>query len=243
MFAELISAPARTRAIGLAQEALNRSLSEDREFARRELLLPHHARLGEWIDGTIGRRVLELGCGSGRYVGMLACLGFEVNGVDPFDFPSWDRLRRFQNVKLRTGVRAEHLPFEDGSFDYVCCLGALLYFDDPEKALSEMHRVLKPGGRAVLRSVNRTNLYTRRTGRSLDPVAKNLYSLDEMLALTVAAGFEPVEAFQFGYYPSRFKDLYWYLANVRFSRATELRLSERLAPVSRINNILHLLRH
>jgi SAM-dependent methyltransferase len=44
---------------------------------------------------------------------------------------------------------AEDLAFADGSFDAALCALGLMYAPDPEKAVAEMHRVLRPGGRAV----------------------------------------------------------------------------------------------
>ncbi|MFG2090479.1 class I SAM-dependent methyltransferase [Spirillospora sp. NPDC048824] len=45
---------------------------------------------------------------------------------------------------------AVDLPFRDGTFDAVCCFGALYLFDDPWTALDGMTRVLKPGGRLII---------------------------------------------------------------------------------------------
>ncbi len=214
---ELFIKARRTVAIKRAQEELNARLASDPEFARRESALPRHACLGDWIVPSIGRRVLELGCGPGRYVAMIGSMGFEVVGVDPAWFETWDMVRRAGNVTLLDGVKAERLPFDDGSFDHVCCLGALLYFDDVGEALAEMRRVLKPGGRMVVRSINKNNLYTRRSGVKLDPASKNLYSLEDMRSLFRDVGFEEARAFQYGYYPGLFPGLYWYFANVHMS--------------------------
>ena len=81
-------------------------------------------------------------------------------------------LRQETSAELIESVFAEHLPFPDQYFDHAVCLGALLYFKDPRQALLEMRRVLKPGGRVVLRTVNKENLYTLWTRRKLDPASK-----------------------------------------------------------------------
>jgi SAM-dependent methyltransferase len=53
------------------------------------------------------------------------------------------------------------LPFRDGSFDAVYSMGTIEHFRDPETALHEMHRVLRPGGRAVVGVPNRWDPFLR----------------------------------------------------------------------------------
>ncbi|RAY11937.1 SAM-dependent methyltransferase [Actinomadura craniellae] len=53
---------------------------------------------------------------------------------------------------------ATDLPFQDASFDAVCCYGALYLFDDPWRALDSMTRVLRPGGRIVILTSRRPDL-------------------------------------------------------------------------------------
>jgi ubiquinone/menaquinone biosynthesis C-methylase UbiE len=45
---------------------------------------------------------------------------------------------------------ASDIPLEDGLFDLIVCRAAFKNFSEPQKALNEMHRVLKPGGRALI---------------------------------------------------------------------------------------------
>lgn len=91
--------------------------------------------------------MLDVGCGTGANLEMLARFG-DVEGVDVSpDALSFCRERGFKNVKQ--GV-IEKLPFDDGSFDLVTALDVIEHLDDDAAGLSEMRRVLKPGGRILL---------------------------------------------------------------------------------------------
>ena len=181
--------------------------------ASAESLRPHYTRVGEWLPGGLGGSILELGCGPGRYVALLASLGFQVTGVDPFPYPTWDVIRAARPVELMAGVKAEALPFADASFDHVACLGALLYFQDPAKALAEMRRVMRPGGRLFVRTVNRRNLSRRWRGSNLDPAAPNYYDEAELAAFLRDGGFEVHETLSYGFFPPVFRAYWWYLCN------------------------------
>jgi SAM-dependent methyltransferase len=199
---------------------------------------PYYACIGTWLSPEQGRRVLEVGCGPGKFVAMLASLGFDVTGIDPHAFPEWDLIRGRHRVDLREGVAAEDLPFPDGSFDAAACLGALLYFEDPERGLREIRRVVRDGGRLVLRTVNRENAYTRRTGRRLDPSSRNLYTLDELERLVEAAGFRAERAFSWGFWPPVAPQLWWWLAAAWLPLRVHSALS-RLTPARRrINHVV-----
>jgi SAM-dependent methyltransferase len=92
-------------------------------------------------------RILDIGCGTGANLEMLAEFG-ETEGVDVSpDALAFCRERGLQNV--RQG-EAEHLPYDDGSFDLVTALDVVEHLDDDVGGLSEMRRVLRPGGRALL---------------------------------------------------------------------------------------------
>lgn len=200
----------------------------DRAFALGLACHPAYSRVGDWIVPERGTRVLELGCANGKYVALLSTLGFEIVGVDPLRFPEWEEIADGRPVTFMGGVYAESLPFEDLSFDHIFCGGALFYFDDPAKALDEMRRVIKPTGRLVLRTVNRDNPYTRRTGLPMDPATKKLHTMDELVQLVEDAGFVVADRFTYGYAPPYCQQLWWYLVSVWLPFSWQEWLSDRL---------------
>lgn len=216
------------------QEILDFSL--DQKFALVASQMPHYTEVGRWASQLRGPRVLELGCGPGRYVPLLAANGLEVTAVDPFHFDTWALLENLR-VELTDQVWAENLPFEPASFDGVSCLGALLYFEDPDKALQEMHRVLVPQGSLVLRTVNRNNFATRATGRPLDPASRNLYTADELRTTLTRNGFVVEWMTSYGFWPPYFGRTWWRLLNGPISIRAQMLLSRWTPAKYRVNLI------
>ena len=92
-------------------------------------------------------RILDVGCGTGANLKMLASFG-EAEGVDISQQAlEFCRQRGLENVKFGA---AESLPYEAGSFDLVTALDVIEHLDDDHAGLSEIGRVLRPGGRALL---------------------------------------------------------------------------------------------
>ena len=95
-----------------------------------------------------------------------------------------------ENLALIRGD-ATALPFEDSSFDCVCCFAALHLFADPFDAIDEMRRVLAPGGRiAIMTSIRRPV-----TVRPMKPVVERLSGMrvfepDEITEALAERGFE-----------------------------------------------------
>lgn len=100
-----------------------------------------------------GRRVLEVGCGLGIELGKLSRLGFEVTGVDlaprAVDIANQYLESRKLDGKVEVG-NAEALKYSDESFDAVYSSGVLHHTPDISKAIGEIWRVLKPGGRVLI---------------------------------------------------------------------------------------------
>jgi SAM-dependent methyltransferase len=92
-------------------------------------------------------RILDVGCGTGANLLMLSKYG-DAEGVDiSEDALAFCRERGLDKVKLGA---AEELPYDDGTFDLVTAFDVVEHIDDDLAGLSEMWRVLRPGGRVLL---------------------------------------------------------------------------------------------
>jgi ubiquinone/menaquinone biosynthesis C-methylase UbiE/DNA-binding transcriptional ArsR family regulator len=110
----------------------------------------HLAALSALIDPswTIG----DLGCGTGQVSAALAPFAARVVAVDDSAAmlqAAKKRLTAFANVDLRRG-ELESLPIDDARLDAATLMLVLHHLSEPEKALNEVARVLKPGGRLLL---------------------------------------------------------------------------------------------
>ncbi len=106
--------------------------------------------LARWLEAegqaAAGLRVLDVGCGVKPYFPFFATAR-EYVGVD---------LVETEHADLVGSV--EQLPVEDGAFDIVLCIQVLEHVDDPARAIRELHRVTRPGGRVLL-STHGTQVY------------------------------------------------------------------------------------
>jgi SAM-dependent methyltransferase len=92
--------------------------------------------------------VLDLACGTGISTRQLAAAGIDVIGCDVDPVMVRYAIGRAGGRGYAIG-RAEAIPFGDGAFDAVACFRAYHWFD-PARAVPEMMRVLKPGGRIAV---------------------------------------------------------------------------------------------
>lgn len=102
----------------------------------------------EIVGGARGR-VLEIGAGTGASFPYYSEDVTEVSAVEPDPFMLPRARKRAEEVDKPIEVHhapAEELPFDDGTFDTAISTLVLCSVSDPQKALSEIKRVLKPGG-------------------------------------------------------------------------------------------------
>jgi ubiquinone/menaquinone biosynthesis C-methylase UbiE len=102
---------------------------------------------------TRGKKVLEIGTGNGADAAMFALNGANYTGVDLTDAALAATGKHFRVLGLHgTFVKqnAEELTLSDESFDMVYSHGVLHHTPNPQRAIDQVWRVLKPGGRAIV---------------------------------------------------------------------------------------------
>jgi 2-polyprenyl-6-hydroxyphenyl methylase/3-demethylubiquinone-9 3-methyltransferase len=149
-----------------------------------------------------GDRVLDVGCGEGRFAAELAREGASVVGIDVAEEP----LRRARelhpqlDLRLVVGERAWDLP--DASFDVVWAGEVIEHVAETAAWLSEVRRVLRSGGRLLLSTpahgrleMLRLALSKRALAEHFDPRGEHLrfYSRETLTELLEDFGFQAVE--------------------------------------------------
>jgi len=147
-------------------------VARDLEFGTREYfdaIEDYRYRIfAPWVkeavgfDRYAGKGLLEIGFGTGTDLLQFARGGARVTGVDLTPRSIEIARRRFEvygfTGEFLTGD-CEDLSFPDTSFDVVYSFGVLHHTPDTLRAVGEIHRVLKPGGKAIVMLYHRASLY------------------------------------------------------------------------------------
>jgi ubiquinone/menaquinone biosynthesis C-methylase UbiE len=101
-------------------------------------------------------KLLDIPAGEGALAEQLLRSGFDVHCCDLY--PEIFRLR---GVQIRRGDMGGKLPYDDSSFDCITCIEGLEHVENPQQAIREFSRVLKPGGNLIVSIPNILNIEER----------------------------------------------------------------------------------
>ncbi len=167
-------------------------------------LVEQHRYEKEWhipdaagFNQTKNLRVLEIGCGLGTDGAQFAKAGADYTGVDLTEAAVDLTRRRFELFNLPGTFRvadAEKLDFPDNSFDIVYSHGVLHHTPDTAGAIREVHRVLRPGGRALVMLYHRDSYNYRVNISMLRRAGVHLLRWDSGLKIVRLLTGEPEDA-------------------------------------------------
>lgn len=97
----------------------------------------------------IGKRYLDIGCGTGNYINALANKGLHFIGVEPSEKMLSEAKLHNPSITWLSGT-AEHIPADDQAFDGIIATLTIHHWTDIKKAFTELNRVLTDNGRIVI---------------------------------------------------------------------------------------------
>ncbi|HMF57523.1 MAG TPA: class I SAM-dependent methyltransferase [Pyrinomonadaceae bacterium] len=126
---------------------------------REPVALAHEAihDVAEQILGELPRgSLLDVPAGEGALAARLLILGFDVRCCDLY--PEIFRLR---GTEIKRGDLNNVLPYREGEFDYVTCIEGIEHIENPQQAVREFRRLLRPGGHLIVSTPNILNIEER----------------------------------------------------------------------------------
>ena len=150
-------------------------------------------------------RLLDVGCGTGVLAARLAARGYDATGLDPSD-GMLQRLRERAPAVTAVQASATEMPFDDGQFDLSVSVATMHHIADPDsvrRALAEMVRVVRPGGKVIVWDHNPRNPYWPYLMKRVpqDRGDERLVGVDELVDGLRGSGAEPVSVAQLGMVP------------------------------------------
>ena len=166
-------------------EITSDSIPSDNPIHQR--LLKAYYLAQPYIEGSL----LELGCGEGRGVELLAPKCDQYLGLDKIGEVIEKLKTNYPDLDFRKAVFPPFKGIEDNSFDTIVSFQVIEHIKEDRFFLKEIHRVLKPGGRAILTTPNIKKTLTRNpwhvreyTSEQLQSLANQVFNTVEMKGIT-----------------------------------------------------------
>lgn len=143
-----------------------------------------------------GDRVVDVGCGEGVLAELMARAGLHVTGVEPAAYLRQRFAARLQPIDPESAVvdgLANALPFGDGEVSAIVMTEVLEHVPDPKAVLSELRRVLRPGGimcLSVPTSYTELVFWRLHPGYAENATHERIFTRPELARLIARAGFE-----------------------------------------------------
>ncbi|MRG90408.1 class I SAM-dependent methyltransferase [Polyangium spumosum] len=148
----------------------------------------------QWLDPRPGERILDIGCGDGYYDARIASRGAHVVGVDIHEkrLAKAQRKHRSERTDYHY-MDAEELGFEPATFDKVISFCVIEHFQNEDRVLEHVNRVLRPGGRIFLSADSLSNpevTHEEREAHRKRYAVNNFYTVDHLREKLARAGLE-----------------------------------------------------
>jgi ubiquinone/menaquinone biosynthesis C-methylase UbiE len=172
----------------------------------RKYILNTLTFLRDWEQIEPQDRILDVACGTGEYERLLLERNSkqQITGIDISENMlnvAKEKYQTYPNIEFHQ-ASVNSLPCDNNSFDVVISANAFHYFDNPQIALTEMKRVLKPNGKLVILDWNKDYPRVRILDGILqivDPAHQQCYTQKELHQLLLSAEFKIHRATQFSF--------------------------------------------
>ncbi|MGB0521513.1 MAG: class I SAM-dependent methyltransferase [Flammeovirgaceae bacterium] len=152
-------------------EITSHEISSDNVIHQR--LLYAYVKAAEMISGN----VLELGCGAGRGMELIAQAADNYTGIDKNSKLLASHQKQYPNFTFLEQNIPPFRGIEDNTFDFVITFQVIEHIEDDGLFVKEIHRVLKPGGKAIITTPNIELSLTRNPWHVREYTAKQLHTL------------------------------------------------------------------
>lgn len=158
----------------------------------------HYKTVLSWIDYKTERDILDLGCGKGELLKQIevklnSCKidkKFKISGLD-ISPNMIEKAKNNSEIEFKVGD-SEDIPFAKNTFQVITCLNSFHHYENPEKVLKEIHRVLKNEGKIIIGEIN-INDFLKKLINKILPYTSNgdvrIYSSNEIKEIFSQEGF------------------------------------------------------